>query len=228
MRFGGRHELGYTNGESKPVVAIDIDGTLGNYHGNFIQFARLYFGAAEEVWSDDNPGMPMWEWMGIPLRTYRDAKLAYRQGGWKRWMPVYPGASELTHEIRSAGAEVWLCTTRPYLRLDNIDPDTREWIRRNNIAFDALLFDPVHEEDGGKYGELVRQVGDRIAAVVDDLPEMIEEARRLSIPAYQRPILRDQPYNAWYKPSDVIRAIDLSDVRSLVFSQLEEWYGRQA
>ena len=27
----------------KPIVALDIDGTLGEYHGQFVKFATMYF-----------------------------------------------------------------------------------------------------------------------------------------------------------------------------------------
>lgn len=194
-----------TNGEGKPIVALDIDGTLGDYHRNFLEFADRYFHSSCGSWLEmaktrDNPGLPLWEWMGIQRRDYRDAKLAYRQGGWKRWMPVYEGAAELTREMRSAGAEVWLCTTRPYLRLDNVDPDTREWLSRNGIEYDALLFDPV-DESTSKYHELARQAGNRVASIVDDLPEMIEAAYEAGLCPYPQrgPILRDQPYNRHYE-----------------------------
>lgn len=216
-----------TNGEGKPVVALDIDGTLGDYHRNFLEFADRYFHSGCGSWSElatreDNPGLPLWEWMGISQRAYRDAKLAYRQGGWKRWMPVYEGASRLTHEIRSAGAEVWLCTTRPYLRLDNVDPDTREWLRRNDIAFDALIFDPL-EEGVSKYAELHRQAGDRVASVTDDLPEMILEAVRWSY----IPILRDQPYNRHFEYPGR-RAHNSDDIYRFVREDLERWNTRQS
>lgn len=190
-----------SNGEGKPIVALDIDGTLGDYHRNFLEFADRYFSSDCGSWvemasrNDNTQGLPLWKWMGIPQRDYRDAKLAYRQGGWKRWMPVYEGASELTKSLRYEGIEVWLCTTRPYLRLDNVDPDTREWLRRNRIEYDALLFDPVHEEDGSKYDELCRQVGDRVACIVDDLPEMVNSAHWSFYQYGVAPIIRDQPYN---------------------------------
>lgn len=191
------------NGQGKPIVALDIDGTLGDYHNNFLSFADRYFGRSFtfDLGAKPNPGLPLWEWMGISHRDYRDAKLAYRQGGWKRWMPVYSGAAELTEEIRAAGAEVWLCTTRPYLRLDNVDPDTREWLSRNRIKYDALLFNPAHEEDGTKYDELGRQVGPRVAAVVDDLPEMVDAAYEANLFKFpmRGPVLRDQPYNRHYQ-----------------------------
>ena len=212
-----------TNGTGKPVVALDLDGTLGDYHGNFTAFARLYFGYGDDAWTKPNPGLKMWDWMGIPERDYRDAKLAYRQGGWKRWMPAYAGAKELTHAIRASGAELWLCTTRPYLRLDNVDPDTREWLRRNGLEFDALLFDPAHEEDGTKYHELLRQAGaDRIASIVDDLPEMIEAAEGLRIPKMHQPIVRDQPYNQHLWP-ELRRADSCAAIWAYVSDDLYRW-----
>lgn len=217
-----------TNGHGRPVVALDIDGTLGDYHTNFLTFARMYFHGTEDSWWDQpNPGLPLWEWMGISHRDYRDAKLAYRQGGWKRWMPCYPMAADLTDFIRQQGAEVWLCTTRPYLRLDNVDPDTREWLRRNRIEYDALLFDPAHEDSGTKYDELYRQAGDRVAAVVDDLPEMIQAAQRAFARkgpgAWLVPILREQPYNGTFKWDR--RAKDLREVLEMVLADIGVWRG---
>jgi len=215
----GVHAL-RTNGYGRPVVSLDIDGTLGDYHGNFLDFAQRYFGRLFPHKEIINPGLPLWEFMGISLRDYRDAKLAYRQGGWKRWMPAYEGASLLTRQVRrKLGAELWLCTTRPYLRLDNVDPDTREWLRRNELEYDALLFDPV--ADGSKYDELYRQAGGRVASVVDDLPEMIEEAERLRMPEFAQPILRDQPYNRHL--SFARRAMSLEQVAEYIRYDLEVW-----
>lgn len=213
-----------SNGTGKPIVALDIDGTLGDYHTNFLTFADKYFGPSSlPIRTPENPGLPMWMWMGIDLRDYRDAKLAYRQGGWKRWMPCYEGAAELTQQIRREGAEVWLCTTRPYLRLDNVDPDTREWLRRNRVEYDALLFDPAHEEDGTKYHELARQAGNRVASIVDDLPEMIEAAYQAGLcqaPGFG-PILRDQPYNRHY--SNWRRCGSCEEIRIRVGHDIDRW-----
>lgn len=177
----------FRNGAGKPVVALDIDGTLGDYHAHFLWFASHWLGVPLPDSKTINPGLPLHKFMGIPKRVYRECKLAYRQGGLKRWMPVYEGAGELTRAIRNQGAEVWITTTRPYLRLDNIDPDTRHWLERNKIEYDAVLFG----ED--KYSELTRQVeANRVVAVVDDLKEQISEAHKVGV---QKVYLRDQPYN---------------------------------
>lgn len=172
---------------TKPVVALDIDGSLGDYHGHFLWFAEQWLNKPMPKPDEINPGMRLHRFMNVPLRTYRECKLAFRQGGLKRFMPCYPGAAELSVAIRKAGAEVWICTTRPYLRLDNIDPDTQEWLRRNGIKWDHILYG----ED--KYRELKRQAGIRVAGVLEDLPQLWTEAHRLFPEALV--LLREQPYN---------------------------------
>jgi uncharacterized HAD superfamily protein len=178
-----------TNGHGKPVIALDIDGTLADYHGWFLAFAELYFGRPMPQPEAINPGLPLHRFMKVSKGAYRQCKLAYRQGGMKRSMPCLPGAGAMINRVRRH-AEVWICTTRPYLRLDNIDPDTQEWCRRNNIRYDALLFDST--ERGDKYRELRRQARGRVVLVAEDLPEQVLKALNLGL----RPIcLRNRPYN---------------------------------
>lgn len=166
----------------KPVVAVDIDGTLGDYHQDLIGFAEVYYG---QPFSRDYIGQFLefsdwFEIQGLSKEDYRQLKLAYRQGGLKRNMPVFPDAAYFLRSLRHAGVEVWLCTTRPYLRLDNVDPDTREWLRRNDMTYDGLLF------GDDKYEKLVETVGkDRIVGVVEDLPESFDAALGLGLPVWQ-------------------------------------------
>jgi phosphoglycolate phosphatase-like HAD superfamily hydrolase len=183
----------WRSGGDKPVVAIDIDGTLGDYHAHFLWFAERWLGRPMPSATEVNPGMRLSEFMGVPHHVYRECKLAYRQGGLKRFMPAYPFASDLTRKVRAEGAQLWICTTRPYLRHDNIDQDTREWLRRNEIEYDAVIWEGIDEEDPTKYQDLVGQVGlSRIVAVCDDLPEQTADAERLGI---SNIYVRDQPYN---------------------------------
>ena len=172
-------------GPNAPIVALDIDGTLGDYHGHFTRFAEQWTGRQLPDPKANTNGKPFYKHLGISRATYRQCKLAYRQGGMKRSMPCYPGASELTKSIRSMGVQVWICTTRPYLRLDNIDPDTRHWLRRNGIQYDAVLFGEH------KYRDLKNTATSDVLFVVDDLPEMIMQARSQGFDT----VLMDAPYN---------------------------------
>jgi hypothetical protein len=174
------------------VVAIDIDGTLGDHHGHVAQFAELWLG--REVKYNPALGWPVGatkfqfnKALGIGKPTYRQIKLAYRQGGLKRSMPVYEGAHELVASIREMGVEVWICTSRPAYKLDTIEPDTKHWLRVNRITFDHMIF------GDNKYHDLVKQVPhDKIVCVLDDLTEMVAQATRLRLPA----MLIERPHNA--------------------------------
>lgn len=201
----------------KPVVALDIDGTLGDYHGHFLKFAEDWYGRPMPEPSDINPGLPLHKFMGTSKATYRQCKLAYRQGGIERSMPAYLGASELTHELRRKGVEVWLCTTRPYLKLDTQSPNTMHWLRRNKIQYDHLLAGPH------KYHDLVKQIQitSRVVAVLDDLPEMYDQADSLGL----HPILRSQPYNQHRTDADMVSS--LWDAKKTIMAWLAVWKTRQ-
>lgn len=163
----------------KPVVAVDIDGTLGDYHTHFTDFCIGYHEISMPVMPYDGSG-DFEDYLGLTRQQYREAKLAYRQGGQKRSMPEYGGAREFVASLRAAGVEVWIATTRPWQRLDNIDPDTREWLRRHDIGIDGLLY------GDDKYEQLCEHLdADRVVGVIDDLLEQCELAINIGLPAVQ-------------------------------------------
>jgi phosphoglycolate phosphatase-like HAD superfamily hydrolase len=164
----------------KPVVAIDLDGTLGDYHGHFIRFAAEWTGQGIEATlrASLSPYRGNTHFSSyccvifdITIEVYRSIKLAYRQAGMKRSMPIFDGAEAICLMVYKEGAELWVTTTRPYLSLDSIVPDTREWLDRHRIGFDHMLF------DADKYDVLADRVDSgRVVAVLDDLPEMYDAA----------------------------------------------------
>jgi FMN phosphatase YigB (HAD superfamily) len=215
----------FRSGAGKPVIALDIDGTLGDYHKHFLWFATHWFGREFPPPEEARYGVRLSTFMGISHREYRECKLAYRQGGLKRFMPAYPFASELTSGLREDGAHIWLCTTRPYLRLDNIDPDTREWLRRNKIEYDAVIFPGLDEDEGSKYRDLIEQVGlERIVAICDDLPEQTDDAYNRGI---ETVYIRDQPYN---RANSIhrYRIHDLTELHRLLSIDLYTWKEQNA
>jgi hypothetical protein len=160
----------------KPIAVFDIDGTMGDYHQHFINFATEYLGS--EGWQDwwkysGNEGFRDWfcEAFDIEHATWYDIKLAYRQGAQKRSMPPYDGMIDVARAAYKVDCEIWIATTRPYLRLDNIDPDTREWLSRNHVPYDGLLFD---EHKYYRLAEIVEP--ERVVVVYEDLAEMYDEA----------------------------------------------------
>lgn len=159
----------------RPVVAIDIDGTLAKYHKSLSRFVIDYFDLkpieGKEPWDGEGDYEDYFEY--ITRAEYQEAKLAWRQGGGKRTMEPMRYASSFMQLLHEHGAEVWITTTRPYNRLDSVDPDTQFWLRRNNIRYDHLLYDEH------KYPMLKSIVGDRVVFVLDDLPEQVDAAQGL-------------------------------------------------
>lgn len=205
------------NRRVKPVVAIDVDGTLGNYHDHFRQFAQGYTGRTLAEGKGKPVGYPydqeFSEWLGLEKELYRQIKLAYRQGGMKRTMPPYTGASELMEALHDAGAEVWITTTRPYLRLDNVDPDTRAWLERHRIVYDHIIY------DDDKYQRLVTYVGaDRVVGVLEDQPELIEAAADLGC----QPIMRLTTHSRDTRRDPY--AGSLATAQYLLLHRVETWY----
>lgn len=204
------------NKEIRPVVAIDIDGTMGMYHRHFLDFASGYLN--QQVKDHYIGNQPFKEWFCITYRCtvddWHDIKLAYRQGGMKRTMPVFPEARLLCENIRAQGVELWVTTTRPYIRHDNVDPDTREWLRRNQIPYDYLIY------DGEKYRKLAHLVGhERVVAVLDDLLEECEDAGALF--GIDNVILRKSPYNRAFKWQP--QATNLAMAERIIRDRIRRW-----
>lgn len=203
--------------EVRPVVAIDIDGTLGNYHQAIVDFAQGWlgrFGLAEPYRGDE----PYHAWFTrtfeVDRTTFRAIKLAFRQGGMKRTMAAYLGARDLVGELGEAGAEVWLTTTRPHDRFDRVDPDTREWLRRNDIGFSGLLY------SGDKMKELALRIDPvRVVAVLDDQLDVMEDASAFFGAGV--PILRKTRFNREVRwPVEVT---NLADAGDLIQQRLTAW-----
>lgn len=201
-----------------PVVAIDIDGTLAEYHDHFLWFAQLYTQRTLNMEFHRQYRGEFSEALGLDKDLYRQIKLAYRQGGMKRCIPAKPGAGDLVRTIRKAGVQVWICTTRPWNRLDNIDPDTNFWL--NNVV--GRVDGVIYGED--KYQDLLEIVGSgRVLGVIDDLPENTLKARSLGLET----ILLSGAHNKYWtesgaEPLFVERLGGMSGARPIVMKWIED------
>lgn len=195
----------------KPVIAIDIDGTIANYHEHFLNFASQWFGRRFNNHYSGRESLA--EYMKVDPQEYRQCKLAYRQGGMKRTMPMFNDAKGFMERICQMDAEVWITTTRPYLRLDNVDPDTREWLHRSKITYDGLIY------DDDKYKKLLDIVGpDRVVGVVEDLPENFDRAEELGL----HPIMVDRLHNHASPRRPRLR---LLQAEQELYDRVKGWYG---
>jgi hypothetical protein len=203
-----------------PVVGLDVDGTLGAYHDHFVWFASMYL-ERELVCDWSRTKGEFHEALGLDLDLYRQIKLAFRQSGMKRIMPTLNGSDVRTavQGIRKVGIQIWIATTRPWLRLDNIDPDTRYWLRTRVGRVDGLIFG---EE---KYEDLQDLVGaERILGVVDDLPENITRAHELGL----RCAMMTGEHNAWWRGDRGVKLNEPSDITITAMRWYEEHPGSKS
>jgi hypothetical protein len=187
----------------RPVVGLDIDGTLGVYHDHFLAFAEGWLGRTLPRGYDGTVSLA--KWCGVSKARYRQCKMAYRRGGLKRSMPVHEGAADLARSIRAAGGVVVICTTRPFLMLENVDPDTQEFLKRNRIQYDAI----IHGEH--KYRDLHRQYGSRVIMVLEDLPDLVVQAEFFDC----RPVMILRPHNDGAHPSHAVSDLGMAKTVAL-------------
>lgn len=196
----------------RPVVVVDIDGTLGDYYTHFVEFAEQYLG--KSLPRNYDGSMEFSDYLQLEKQPYREIKLAFRQGSLKRWMPRYPGSTGFMNDLRTLNLEIWIATTRPWLRLDNVDPDTRWWLEQNKMPFDYMIYG----ED--KYEQLVQRVDhERILCVVDDLIDQCYHAVNLKLPIWQ--IARDHNSGAPFH----VRG-GFKEILDFVAIELDEWEGQ--
>jgi phosphoglycolate phosphatase-like HAD superfamily hydrolase len=212
----------------KPIAVFDLDGTLSEYHRSLYAHIVRYHDLPT-VRADEWDGAGNYEdWIGITQTQYRDAKLAYRQGGYKRTSQPYPGLWALLAECRrlrrDGELEVWIATARPWLRMDNIDPDTQFWLNKFfKDGYDHLLYG----ED--KYRDLAEIVDPRrVVMVVDDLPEMYAQA--VDYFGFSPSHLVRRSHNAAYRMNhelDTKVVSDLQGVAALLQIRTNDWWSVQ-
>ncbi len=199
--------------EVKPIAVVDIDGTLADYHGHFVRFAEQYLGKRlPRNYSGDREFS---EYLGLEKPLYREVKLAFRQGGLHRSAPAFYNASWFMHKLREYGLEVWIATHRPYLRLDNISPDTLHWLDRLDIVYDHVVYGDFVVN---KFERLLSSVEKpRIVAAVEDLTEMCYEAEEQGIVAIQM----DRQHNS--EAQHHLRAGDFYEALMIITRLTDQW-----
>ncbi len=132
--------------EDKKVVAVDIDGVLCNYPEDFIKFA-------EEKSGNNLKKIKLKDYNLYDLLSneigedkLKEIKHEFRLSGQKRFMSVIEGAKNGLSYLRSKGYTIVLLTARPYKQYPRMFADTMEWLKKNELPFDAILWDENKEE----------------------------------------------------------------------------------
>lgn len=115
-----------------PCVLIDIDGVLSDYPKCYHNWLANKFGC-----SAYNAEVNLRD---ISLDRKEELKREYRQSGVKATLPVLPGAKNMLDSIHAAGLKIILLTNRPYAEHCRIYADTLQWLRDNDLKYDAIIW----------------------------------------------------------------------------------------
>ena len=159
QRWNQEQELNLID-KDKKIVGIDIDGVLGEYHEWFLKYTDNEFGLKYKTIDELKKA--------IGTKNYEYIKSMYRQSGVKAGMPARPGASELTHKLKEMGYQIIILTARPYKKYTRIYSDTLEFLKRNGIQFDAIIWDEV------KHVKIIREFPD-LEFMIEDTPSIANE-----------------------------------------------------
>jgi len=120
------------------VCYFDIDGVLADYPECWLEFLRLNY---------KRTGLTPGEILDlnvvkhkIPYQVYKNLKREYRDSGYKRTLPVNPGAADLLAWLKSKGYTIVIITSRPINSHPRLFKITTDWLQSNNLHYDDLIY----------------------------------------------------------------------------------------
>ena len=164
------------------TAGIDIDGILGDYTTNFVNFVNLEFGTKFNP--NDFNQYNIVEHMGFTKIEQDYLTWKYRTSGFKRIEPVIEDGRILLKELRKKKYEIMIITSRPAWKIGQIYPDTEFWFKSNRLPHDCILF----AEDKCT---LIRNTFGYVNLFVDDLTYNANMVSDCSCRSY----LLNKPYN---------------------------------
>lgn len=152
------------------MCALDIDGVLFPWPDVYMKFVEINYPEYSKYSFEELESMPI----------KQEIKDAYRMSGIKSAADCINGASDFTKKLRKAGYKIILLTSRPYEKYFRIYADTLQWISKNNIIFDAIIWN--HEKE--KY--LYENFKGMIKFVVEDDDENIKKLRNYGFKVFKK------------------------------------------
>lgn len=176
----------YDRSKFRGVVMVDIDGVLADYANGYLDWIRqnghlkYWFGEMHDDWKSVYDLVV--QVLGAPLAN--ELKHRFREEGGKLHLPVLPGAGAMLQWLREQGLYVAIVSARPYRQYRRIMADTTSWLARNELAYDAIFWEPF------KAVQIEKEWPDLVCAFEDD------PGQAASIVAKGfRVLMPNQPYN---------------------------------
>jgi len=189
--------------KANKVVGVDIDGVLAKYPEHFLDFVNRKMGTDYSV--ESLTDYDIYEALDLPENVTKELKDKFRQSGEKRFIPVLNGAKKFLKDLKKNGYQIVLLSARPYKKYRRIFADTKEWLKKNNLVHDAILWD----ED--KCARLIKEFGtDKVKFFVEDNLENANDVADLS-----KVYLLNKSYNTGKTKGNIVRVNELDEIMKM-------------
>ena len=188
---------------AETVIAVDLDGVLAEYPDHFVNWvyeAKLTKSEKRQYDRDLHFGEPMtvlplhWLKNHLSFNRYRALKSEYRKGGYELMMPPTYGAKSFIEWAKGI-ATVVVITARPTEEYINCVTDTYDWLEKNGLRVDHVLF------SANKHVEVLEKYPHTLF-MVEDHRYLANLVARWGYPVF----LIDTPYNEGDTLPGVLRA----------------------
>lgn len=128
---------------SEKVCVFDIDGVLNYYPKTWVDFVNEETGSNFESLNimKDN----------LSYRQYKALKEKYRISGVKENLDIRFRAKEAIDGLRELGYKIIIISARPVTKYSTLYKQTVNWLTKNGIEFDNLIFSERKQFEVIKY-----------------------------------------------------------------------------
>lgn len=183
-------------------AVVDIDGVLCDYRKTWHDFL-----ISRGVGVVNNISVDLSGALSDPSQ-YRFLKEDFRREGWKTKMNAFENASIFTETLSSFGLKVVIVTARPMHEHMRIYYDTVDWLEKNGIFYDHLVFEE-------KKREWASANLNKIRFCVEDDPLQAQKMSTWGMKVF----LVDQPYNKNVDNENIIRVENLLEIVDQEFNK---------
>lgn len=145
-------------------LMVDIDGVLSDTDRGAEDYASAVFGV--QVDSSKATSFDWTAWSGLSLEQ---VKQMFQDGTLYRYLAPYQGAIEGLNNLKEAGFEIYLVTSRP--NNESVRAYTLNWLVKHNVSFDGLIFVESSFKNRNAKRDVVKKLDLELA--IDDCPEHV-------------------------------------------------------
>jgi len=179
--------------ENEKICVFDLDDTLSNSIEYWLKFIETETGKKFDTLHEAK--------QTLSYNEYRNLKCKFRNSGTKINILCKDCASEVTQKLRERGFTIIIMTARPFKDYKNLFKVTIDWLDKNKIAYDGIIFGE------NKHVKAMTEL-ENVKFIVEDHRYTANLCSKFGIRTY----LLTNKYNMGETGSNVVRIKSLHDI----------------